>query len=178
MLVPGSHAIISQNGSGKPLDFLPPAINCTCPAGTGLIFDARCLHGTGVNTTDEPRYVLNAGFLRPWLRSQDNAVLTLSSEVLQRASPKVLHRLGFQAHGALGTVDGHGFGASPKTGDPNAEIRVYREALDAGAHKPIGRLSPDMSETELGQDFTFRLTASAQGREWKGLEGLPLKKTG
>ena len=82
------------------------------------------------------------------------------------------------AHGALGTVDGHGFGASPKTGDPNAEIRVYREALDAGAHKPIGRLSPDMSETELGQDFTFRLTASAQGREWKGLEGLPLKKTG
>ena len=87
---------IKESEGGK-IDWLPPAINCTAPAGTCLIFDARVLHGTGVNTTDEPRFVLNAGFMRSYLRQQDNYCLGLRADVLARASDEALRRMGFQA---------------------------------------------------------------------------------
>jgi ectoine hydroxylase-related dioxygenase (phytanoyl-CoA dioxygenase family) len=97
LLVPGSHKIIPAAGNRGKIDWLPPAINCTAPAGTCLIFDARVLHGTGVNTTDEPRFVLNAGFMRSYLRQQDNYCLGLRADVLARASDEALRRMGFQA---------------------------------------------------------------------------------
>ena len=43
----------------------------------------------------------------------------------------------FRVHVDVGT---------PQTGDPLACIRIYRDALDAGIHKPTGILSPSMSE--------------------------------
>jgi ectoine hydroxylase-related dioxygenase (phytanoyl-CoA dioxygenase family) len=97
LLVPGSHKIIPAAGNRGKIDWLPPAINCTAPAGTCLIFDARVLHGTGVNTTDEPRFVLNAGFMRSYLRQQDNYCLGLRADVLARTSDEALRRMGFQA---------------------------------------------------------------------------------
>mmetsp|Transcript_58700 Transcript_58700/g.157215 ORF Transcript_58700/g.157215 Transcript_58700/m.157215 type:complete len:430 (-) Transcript_58700:67-1356(-) len=160
LLIPGSHHILNEAGSRKPLGFMPPAINCTAPSGTCLIFDARVLHGTGVNTTDVPRYVLNAGFNRFYLRTQENWSLSVSKEVLARASPKMLQRLGFAAQGTLGTVDGHGFSGSFRLGDPYSDVKVYRDALDAGVHRPVGVLSPDMSAEALRQPFTFRETES------------------
>jgi len=123
LLVPGSHRILSEAGNRGAVEWLPPAINCTAPAGTCLIFDARVLHGTGVNTTDEPRYVMNAGFMCGYMRQQDNYCLGLRADVLARASDEALRRMGFQAVGALGTVDGHGFGSSAKTGDPKAQVK-------------------------------------------------------
>ena len=123
------------------------------------MFDARVLHGTGVNTLDDPRFVLNAGFMRSYLRQQDNYCLGLRADVLARASDEALRRMGFQAAGALGTVDGHGFGSSPKTGDPKATVRLYREALEQGAHEPVGELRPDMRDLEE-RGFTFRESGS------------------
>ena len=46
-------------------------------------------------------------FHRTWMRTQEAWLLSASPEVIQRASPRLLQRLGFSAH-TIGTIEGHG----------------------------------------------------------------------
>ena len=82
---------------GRPVGKLPPAINVDAEAGTMVITDGRLLHGTGINHTDEPRIVMLNGMQKSWMRQQENWMLSVRPEVLERASEKLLHRMGYQA---------------------------------------------------------------------------------
>ena len=162
LLIPGSHVTLSQAmREGKPVGKLPPAINLDAKAGTVVITDGRLLHGTGINHTDEPRIVMLNGMQKPWMRQQENWMLSVSPEVLRRASPKLLHRMGFQATTGTQTNEGHGFGAKGLPGEAAGATVGFRMAADAGEYLRVGELSPRSTQDELNAAYTLREVVGA-----------------
>lgn len=156
LVVPRSHRSISEVGAGNPVRApFPPAINLCCPAGTIVLFEGRLLHGTGVNRTDKPRRMYVANSLKPFFRSQELWPISLRPEVLAKASPKLLHRLGFRPTG-IGGIEGDWH---PE--HVNA-LRSWREAVDVGGYARIGVLSPESTEEELTRNYTWRGTAAGR----------------
>ena len=114
------------------------------------------------------RHILIAGFHRTWMRTQEAWLLSAAPEVVARASPRLLQRLGFSAH-TIGTVEGHGLGASGDPEDDFSSVASFRRAVDGGTYARVGVLSPSSTEEDLLQPFTFR--ASASGRRAVGKAG-------
>ena len=164
LVIPGSHKILSDAvRERKPVGKLPPAINVDAEAGTMVITDGRLLHGTGINHTDEPRIVMLNGMQKSWMRQQENWVLSVRAEVLERASEKLLHRMGFQATTGGQTNEGHGFGAKGLPGEAAGSIVEFRLAADRGEYYRVGELGPNSSKEELNASFTLReIVASAR----------------
>ena len=157
LVIPGSHLILSaamrnQNPVGK----LPPAINIDAKAGTMIITDGRLLHGTGINNTASPRIVMLNGMQHPLIRQQENWMLSARHEVLNRASPKLLQRMGYQATNAAQTNEGHGFGARGLAGEPAGSTVEFRLAADRGEYLRVSELGPHSSKQELNAAFTLR----------------------
>ncbi|MBL6814410.1 MAG: phytanoyl-CoA dioxygenase family protein [Pseudomonadales bacterium] len=157
LVIPGSHSVLANAvRAGKPVGKLPPAINIDAKAGTMVITDGRLLHGTGINHTDQPRIVMLNGMQKPWLRQQENWMLSVRPEVLARASAKLLHRMGYQATTGTQTNEGHGFGAMGKAGEAAGALVDFRLAADKGAYQRVGELRPDADGEALNAPFTLR----------------------
>ena len=84
LVIPGSHRILIEAGSGGKVGKLPPAINLEAKAGTVMLFDGRMLHGTGVNRTDKQRFVATMSNVKAWTRTQENWVISVAPDVLER----------------------------------------------------------------------------------------------
>jgi ectoine hydroxylase-related dioxygenase (phytanoyl-CoA dioxygenase family) len=157
LVIPGSHLVISEAmRTNKPVGKLPPAINIDAEAGTMVITDGRLLHGTGINHTDNPRIVMLNGMQKPWMRQQENWMLSVSPEVLKRASPKLLQRMGYQATNGAQTNEGHGFGATGLLDEAAGATVDFRLAADRGDYIRVGELGPNSTEEELRTAFTLR----------------------
>ncbi len=157
LIIPGSHAVLSEAvRNGTPVGKLPPAINMDAKAGTMVLTDGRLLHGTGINHTDAPRIIMLNGMQKPWMRQQENWMLSVHPEVLQRASPKLLQRMGYQATTGGQTNEGHGFGALGRIGEAAGATVGFRLAADSGAYVRVGELGPDSTPEELQAPFTLR----------------------
>jgi len=157
LVIPGSHIELSDAlRAGKPVGKLPPAINIDAKAGTMVITDGRLLHGTGINHTENPRIVMLNGMQKPWLRQQENWMLSVRPEVLQRASPKLLHRMGFQATTGTQTNEGHGFGARGLVDEAAGATVDFRMADDRGEYLRVGELGPESTQEELEAAYTLR----------------------
>lgn len=154
LVIPTSHKLVSNNN----LDSLPPPININCKAGTIMLFDSRLLHGTGVNKSPNPRHILIAGFHRSWMRTQEAWLLSASPEVLEKSSQKLLKRLGFYSH-TIGTIEGHGLGASGNINDPFSTIYPFRKAIDENNYQRINELNNNYNEIK---PFTYRMTESGK----------------
>jgi len=162
LLIPGSHRILSEAmRERRPVGKLPPAINLDAPAGSITLTDGRILHGTGINHTDEPRIVMLCSMQANWKRQQENWMLSVRPEVLERATPKLLQRMGFQATTGGQTNEGHGFGARGLVGEDAGALRDFRLAADRGEYVRVGELGPDSSEAELEAPFTLRAVVGA-----------------
>ncbi len=164
LLIPGSHNELAQAmRERRPVGKLPPAINLEAPAGSVTLTDGRILHSTGINHTDEPRIVLLCSMQPNWKRQQENWMLSVSPEVLERASDKLLQRMGFQATTGGQTNEGHGFGARGLVGEQAGALRDFRLAADRGEYVRVGELGPDSSQEDLQASFTLReVVASAR----------------
>jgi ectoine hydroxylase-related dioxygenase (phytanoyl-CoA dioxygenase family) len=157
LVIPGSHLVLSEAARNKtPVGKLPPAINIDAKAGTMVITDGRLLHGTGINHTDSPRIVMLNGMVRSFLRQQENWMLSVRPEVLLRASPKLLHRMGFQATNASQTNEGHGFGATGQVDEAGGATVDFRLAADRGEYQRVGELGPKSTGQELNAAYTLR----------------------
>ena len=157
LVIPGSHVELSEAmRAGKPVGKLPPAINIDAKAGTMVMTDGRLLHGTGINHTGVPRIVMLNGMQQQWLRQQENWVSSVKPEVLERASPKLLHRMGFQATTGTQTNEGHGFGARGLVDEAAGAIVGFRLADDRGEYLRVGELGPDSTQEELNAAYTLR----------------------
>ena len=130
LLIPGSHKILAEAGSGGEVGELPPTVNLEARAGTLLIFDGRLLHGTGANRSERQRFVATMSSVTSWTRQQENWIMTVSPEVLADASPKLLHRMGLQALTYGGTIEGFGLGAPGRVGDAFGSLKEFRQAMD------------------------------------------------
>ncbi|GIR63576.1 MAG: hypothetical protein CM15mP68_2420 [Pseudomonadota bacterium] len=109
----------------QPVGKLPPAINIDAAAGTVVITDGRLLHSTGINHTDTPRIVMLSGMQHPLIRQQENWMLSVRPDVIKRASPKLLQRIGYQATNAAQTNEGHGFGATGAVDEATGAIWTF-----------------------------------------------------
>lgn len=162
LVIPGSHSTMADAArQGKPVGKLPPAINLDAKAGTMVITDGRLLHGTGINHTEDPRVVMLNGMQKPWMRQQENWMLSVRPEVLERASDKLLHRMGYQATTGAQTNEGHGFGARGMPGELVGATVGFRLAADQGEYLRIGELGPKSTEEELNARFTLRKIVGA-----------------
>lgn len=176
LLIPGSHIIMSEAArQGKPVGRLPPAINLDAPAGTVVITDGRLLHGTGINHTDTPRIVMLNGMQKAWMRQQENWMLSVRPEVLERASAKLLHRMGFQATTGTQTNEGHGFGARGLPGEAAGSTVDFRLAADRGEYLRVGELNPDSTGEELNAPYTLR---EVVGKARRGGKSAPVGISG
>ena len=101
LVIPTSHRLVSQVGPGEEVGPLPPAVNVEAKGGTVMLMDGRLLHGTGVNHTDEWRYIMTNSNVKPWLRQQENWQLAIDPEVLANASEKLLARMGYTSSGLI-----------------------------------------------------------------------------
>jgi ectoine hydroxylase-related dioxygenase (phytanoyl-CoA dioxygenase family) len=174
LVIPGSHLALSEAvREGKPVGKLPPAINIEAKAGTVLIYDGRLLHGTGINHTDEPRIAMLNGMHKPWLKQQENWMLSVRTEVLRRASPKLLHRMGYQASTGSQTNEGHGFGARGMPGEAAGALVAIRLAADEGRYVRVGELGPDSSEEDLQADYTLRDVVGLPVKAWTRSRNRP-----
>lgn len=158
LMIPGSHrALIEAVRSGGEVGPLPPPFNLEARGGTIMVFDGRLLHGTGANRSEAQRFVATMSCIKPWMRQQENWILSVKPELLRRASPKLLHRMGFQAVFNGGTVEGHGINyASGALGDPWGDVRTFRLRVDEGRYLRVGELSALSSVRELQAPFTLR----------------------
>lgn len=156
LIIPGSHKILIDAGSGGKIGKLPPAINLQARAGTVMLFDGRILHGTGANRSNKRRFVAVMSNVKSWMRTQENWVVSVSPEVLQRASAKLRHRMGFQALTYGSTIEGFGLGAPGRVGDVWGDIEPFRAAYDQGNYQRVGELSRHSPPEELQQDYTVK----------------------
>jgi len=157
LLIPGSHKELSAAmRARRPVGKLPPAINLEAPAGSITLTDGRILHGTGINHTDEPRIVMLCSMQANWKRQQENWMLSVRPDVLERASDKLLQRMGFQATTGGQTNEGHGFGARGLVGEHAGALRDFRLAADRGEYVRVGELGPDSPDDDLQAPFTLR----------------------
>ena len=181
LVIPGSHLALSEAArERRPVGKLPPAINVDAEAGTMVITDGRLLHGTGINHTDEPRIVMLNGMQKSWMRQQENWMLSVRPEVLERASPKLLHRMGYQATTGGQTNEGHGFGAKGMPGEAAGATVAFRLAADRGEYHRVGELGPDSSQTEISAPYTLRDVVGAARKGGNsapvGISGLRIGK--
>ena len=157
LVIPGSHVVLSDSVRNRtPVGKLPPAINIDAKAGTMIITDGRLLHSTGINHTESPRIVMLNGMQHPLVRQQENWMLSVRPDVLKRASPKLLQRMGFQATNAAQTNEGHGFGASGLIQEAAGSTVDFRLAADKGEYQRVGELGPNSTQQELNAAFTLR----------------------
>lgn len=136
LVIPTSHRIVSNTGPGEEVGPLPPAVNVEAKGGTVMLMDGRLLHGTGVNHTDEWRYIMTNSNVKPWLRQQENWQLSIDPEVLENASEKLLQRMGYYSSGLIeiGSYSG------PKT------TVATRLAMERGEYKRIPALDEPVSD--------------------------------
>ncbi len=160
LFIPGSHKLLVAAGTGGQVGKLPPPVNLEAPAGTVMLFDGRILHGTGVNRTNKKRFVGVMSNVKPWMRTQENWVVSVSREVLESASPKLRHRMGLQALTYGSTIEGFGLGAPGRVGDVWGDITPFRDALDRGDYQRVGPLGPDATDAELNRDYTIRAVSA------------------
>ena len=138
LVVPTSHRLVSETPPGEEVGPLPPAINVEAKGGTVMLMDGRLLHGTGVNHTDQWRYIMTNSNVKPWLRQQENWQLAVDPEVLASASDKLLSRMGFFSSGLMeiGTYSG------PKT------TVALRLAMESGDYQRIRAMKTPVSSDE------------------------------
>ena len=162
LIIPGSHKTLIQAGSGGRIGELPPTVNLEAEAGTIMLFDGRLLHGTGVNRSAKPRFVATMSNVKPWMRTQENWVLSVAPDVLAAASQKLCHRLGLQAATYGATVEGFGLGARGRVGETAGDIRPFRFAQDMGEYKRVRSL-PDRDPDDRAHTLGVAMQQAKRG---------------
>jgi ectoine hydroxylase-related dioxygenase (phytanoyl-CoA dioxygenase family) len=162
LVIPTSHQLVSSVQPGQEVGPLPPAINVEAKGGTVMLMDGRLLHGTGVNHTDEWRYIMTNSNVKPWMRQQENWQLSVDPEVLSNASEKLLARMGFYTSGLLeiGTYSG------PKT------TLAVRLAMEKGEYHRIREMHtpvpPDIKESLTIHKMKLEIDAARKAKAEQG----------
>ena len=83
-------------------------------------------------------------------------MLSVRPEVLERASAKLLHRMGYQATTGTQTNEGHGFGARGVLDEAAGALVDFRIAADRGDYERVGELGPQSGADDLNAPYTLR----------------------
>lgn len=108
LVAPGSH--LSENSLSH---FMTPptCVPLIAPAGTAVFLDGRTWHGTGENMTEHNRSAVFSYYCRPFMRQQENYMLTLSPDLVKNMSDELVRLLGYRVWFTLGGIEGSPNGA-------------------------------------------------------------------
>ena len=112
------------------------SIAAEAKAGSAIVFEGRLWHGTGANKSNGNRLGLLATYCGPQFRTQENYTLGVDPAVLEKASPKLLARLGFKIWNAYG-----------RTGDPT-------KGYVHNANQILGEMRPKNGESKTSAHRT------------------------
>ena len=99
---PGSQAVTAgtYRDHGANQDY--PVAYAAMPAGSGMIYTGKVVHGAGANTTDELRYGMHVSFVVGWLRPEEASPLMVSRERAAALSPRARELLGWSSYHSNG----------------------------------------------------------------------------
>ena len=100
-VVPGSH-LWPPERTPRPDEI----VSAEMPAGSALFYLGSTIHGGGANQTErERRRGLFVGYVVGWLRTEENAFLSVPIEKVRTMPRRAQELLGYKAHRAIGVVD-------------------------------------------------------------------------
>jgi ectoine hydroxylase-related dioxygenase (phytanoyl-CoA dioxygenase family) len=96
VVVPGSHRWSDYRRRAEPHEMC----RAVMPAGAGMIYTGRVLHGGGANvTSDVFRYGMHLSYLVPWLTPEEAAPLATEWERVAHRSERAQRLLGWRSAG-------------------------------------------------------------------------------
>lgn len=104
-IIPGSHLRADTPEYGAEFS---DAVAVEFKAGSALFFDSQLWHGGGANISSEPRIGIAFAYCAGWTRPQENLLLGLSKEKVQRLPRRLQELLGYSIYkGQWGHIARH-----------------------------------------------------------------------
>jgi ectoine hydroxylase-related dioxygenase (phytanoyl-CoA dioxygenase family) len=101
-VVPGSHRWTGRRPGAD-----TPTVRAVMPAGAVMFFLGSVYHGGGANTTDRPRLGVILEYAVGWVRPQENHILAVPKQTVQKLPRRLQELLGYNIHPPfIGYVDG------------------------------------------------------------------------
>ncbi len=72
------------------------------PAGSGMIYTGKVVHGAGANTTDDVRYGMHVSFVVGWLRPEEASPLMVDRDRAAALPPRARDLLGWSSYHSHG----------------------------------------------------------------------------
>lgn len=93
-ILPGSHKMKERPTEEH---FYANAVRLTAKAGSVFYFDPQLWHAAGINRTDEWRYALAVGMVRPYIKQKFDLPRILENRDLSFLSDRAIQKLGFHS---------------------------------------------------------------------------------
>lgn len=101
-IIPKSHTWTDRMPTGK-----EKFVYAEMPAGSVMFYPGNAWHSGGANTTDKPRLGVILEYVASWLRAQENHILAVPPEVVEKLPERLQELLGYNIFPPfLGYVDG------------------------------------------------------------------------
>lgn len=103
VVLPGSHGLPAgtRRGDDEGDDRFERAV-AEMPAGSGMIYTGKVVHGAGPNTTDEMRHGMHLSFVVGWLRPEEASPLMVDRELAATLPPRARQLLGWGSYHSRG----------------------------------------------------------------------------
>lgn len=91
-----------DDGSGDRATAGPEPASAEMPAGSGMIYTGKVVHGAGANTTDAMRHGMHVSFVVGWLRPEEASPLMIDRELAATLPPRARQLLGWGSYHSNG----------------------------------------------------------------------------
>ncbi len=103
VVLPGSHRLPAGVRRGDdPTDGRFEATRAAMPAGSGMIYTGKVVHGAGANTTDAVRHGMHLSFVVGWLRPEEASPLMIDRELAATLPTRARQLLGWGSYHSRG----------------------------------------------------------------------------
>ncbi len=94
VVVPGSHKWEDYNRQAQPAEITQAVM----PAGSGMIYSGKVIHGAGQNRSNTHRHGMHLSFVRGWLTPEEAGSLNFSLDEAKTLTPLQQRFLGFRCY--------------------------------------------------------------------------------
>ncbi|MEL6986026.1 MAG: phytanoyl-CoA dioxygenase family protein, partial [Actinomycetota bacterium] len=103
VVLPGTHRLPAgvRRGDDTPNETAEPAY-AEMPAGSGMIYTGKVVHGAGANTTDAMRHGMHVSFVLGWLRPEEASPLMVDRDLAATLPPRARQLLGWSSYHSNG----------------------------------------------------------------------------
>ena len=97
VVVPGTHSLPAVSRRGDGVEGRSPAY-AEMPAGSGMIYTGKVVHGAGANATDQVRHGMHLSYVVGWLRPEEASPLMIDRDLAATLPPRARQLLGWGSY--------------------------------------------------------------------------------